>query len=399
MIFTLYHQNPKKTKTAISALAVALALGITVFAEQKLQLFFTGVLIGLVFIHFNFGFAGYWGSFWKRQETVGVRSHLWLIAIGTLIFFPALNLLPENGIDAAGAVRPFGVNVLVGAAIFGVGMAISSACSSGTIRLMGEFKLRYYWVFFWMIIGGTFAASQSEIWMEWETWGLFSLATDLPWAAGLLINLAIIGALYAFFIWIEKRKHNQVASIICFNENGKKLQISPLLWATIVLVILNFTILVLSAYPWAISWVFPKLGILGIQYFELPFEWDFWEYTASYESALEKPWTQDNIMLTTLGMFAGVAAYHLISKTLPIEKAEQVEKNKGVKSIQFTHLFTPIIAGSLMGYGAVISFGCNIGGFFSAIISGSLHGWLWLVSAFFALGLTTLIISKCGFTR
>jgi hypothetical protein len=40
-----------------------------------------------------------------------------------------------------------------------------------------------------------------------------------------------------------------------------------------------------------------------------------------------------------------------------------------------------IIGGLLMGYGAVIAFGCNIGAFFSGIGSGSLHGWLWALSA------------------
>ena len=38
--------------------------------------------------------------------------------------------------------------------------------------------------------------------------------------------------------------------------------------------------------------------------------------------------------------------------------------------------------GFLMGYGAQISFGCNIGSYISGIISGSMHGWLWLVFAF-----------------
>ena len=34
-----------------------------------------------------------------------------------------------------------------------------------------------------------------------------------------------------------------------------------------------------------------------------------------------------------------------------------------------------------MGYGARIAFGCNIGAFFSGIISTSLHGWLWIALA------------------
>jgi hypothetical protein len=46
-------------------------------------------------------------------------------------------------------------------------------------------------------------------------------------------------------------------------------------------------------------------------------------------------------------------------------------------------LIAAIIGGLLLGYGARLAYGCNIGAYFSGIVSGSLHGWLWLVSAFF----------------
>lgn len=38
--------------------------------------------------------------------------------------------------------------------------------------------------------------------------------------------------------------------------------------------------------------------------------------------------------------------------------------------------------GLLLGYGATIGFGCNIGAFFGGVVSGSLHGWIWFVMAF-----------------
>jgi hypothetical protein len=41
-----------------------------------------------------------------------------------------------------------------------------------------------------------------------------------------------------------------------------------------------------------------------------------------------------------------------------------------------------VIGGLLLGYGARIAYGCNIGAYFSGIASGSVHGWLWLVAAF-----------------
>ena len=36
----------------------------------------------------------------------------------------------------------------------------------------------------------------------------------------------------------------------------------------------------------------------------------------------------------------------------------------------------------MLGYGARLAYGCNIGAYFSGVASGSLHGWLWLVAAF-----------------
>ncbi len=41
-----------------------------------------------------------------------------------------------------------------------------------------------------------------------------------------------------------------------------------------------------------------------------------------------------------------------------------------------------VIGGLLLGYGARLAFGCNIGAYFSGILSGSLHAWLWLPAAF-----------------
>jgi hypothetical protein len=41
-----------------------------------------------------------------------------------------------------------------------------------------------------------------------------------------------------------------------------------------------------------------------------------------------------------------------------------------------------VIGGLLLGYGARLAYGCNIGAYFSGIASASLHGWVWLVAAF-----------------
>jgi len=45
-------------------------------------------------------------------------------------------------------------------------------------------------------------------------------------------------------------------------------------------------------------------------------------------------------------------------------------------------LAAAVVGGLMLGYGARIAYGCNIGAYFSGVSSTSLHGWVWLASAF-----------------
>ena len=48
-----------------------------------------------------------------------------------------------------------------------------------------------------------------------------------------------------------------------------------------------------------------------------------------------------------------------------------------------------VLGGLLLGYGARIAYGCNIGAYFSGIASSSVHGWLWFAAAFAGNGVGT----------
>ncbi len=76
-------------------------------------------------------------------------------------------------------------------------------------------------------------------------------------------------------------------------------------------------------------------------------------------------------------------------------------------SVPARSLAAAVIGGLLLGYGARVAYGCNIGAYFSGIASGSLHGWLWLPAAFagntigtylrpaFGLGVERTALPKC----
>ena len=73
------------------------------------------------------------------------------------------------------------------------------------------------------------------------------------------------------------------------------------------------------------------------------------------------------------------------SNPIPVVAVNQapVPSSKTVKArtVPLKPLAAAVIGGLLLGYGARLAFGCNIGAFFSGVASGSLHGWLWLAAA------------------
>ena len=57
-------------------------------------------------------------------------------------------------------------------------------------------------------------------------------------------------------------------------------------------------------------------------------------------------------------------------------------KWKPTLKIKPKDLATAILGGLLMGYGARLAYGCNIGAYLGGLVSGSMHGWWWLIFGF-----------------
>ncbi|WP_319380703.1 YeeE/YedE thiosulfate transporter family protein [Thiomicrorhabdus sp.] len=392
MFFTLYHSGVRRRKCreVIAVFAVLIALAWLAGSVGNLGLLGLGIALGIVFHYFSFGFAGFWRQAILERKTLGMRSHLLLLAVGGVLFFPTLALLPGLGYDVAGAIRPLGLNVLIGAFIFGIGMTLVGSCSSGTLRQMGALNWRFYYVFLWMVIGGTLAAAQMDFWLELPTLGTFSAAVDVPWYLGLSAHLAVISVLYYFLLRWEQSESARIEPLMNREAGWRS---SPLVPAVLLLAVLNYLILLVSQYPWAISWIFPKLGILGIQALSLPIDWEFWEFAAQNEAGLSKSVLDDSIMLTSLGMVVGVSLAFWGQAFLKGAKAAEGREPKSFCGTcdRIKRLLFSALTGAMMGYGAVIAFGCNVGGFFSGIISGSLHGWLWMFSALMGMSLTLFV--------
>ncbi len=144
--------------------------------------------------------------------------------------------------------------------------------------------------------------------------------------------------------------------------------------------LLNILLFSLWGAPWSVTtgmayfaaWVSELLGAA-------PHNWHFFR---------EKLFIEDWHCIcaypnTTLAYFSFPLLYHfmavMMGSFLGALLAGEFRIRKW-RSVRF--LYTALLGGGLMGFGARIALGCNIGAFFSAIPSFSLHGW---VFAFFTL--------------
>ena len=151
----------------------------------------------------------------------------------------------------------------------------------------------------------------------------------------------------------------------------------------IILAVLNLLLLVFTGSPWRITsgflywgaWVLEKLG----------FNPATWYYFSAYGNKLSPTETflNNSFTVINIAVIAGVLLITLWNSEFKWKKI------KSVKQFAFA-----LGGGIIMGYGTRLSFGCNIGAFFSAIPSFSLHGWVYGIFMFAGAWIGNKILTK-----
>lgn len=134
---------------------------------------------------------------------------------------------------------------------------------------------------------------------------------------------------------------------------------------------LNTLLLFTTGSAWKITTSFLYLGVGILD--KLGINTDDWYYLKNYGIKLNAGETYFNNSLVI--MTAAIILGSLISVLFTSEF--KFKKIKDKKQLMFA-----LAGGIIMGYGTRLSFGCNIGAYFSAIPSLSLHGWIFGIFAF-----------------
>lgn len=362
---------------ALGGLTVgALLIGWAVDGRQA-ALFLLGGFLGVALYHAAFGFTGGWRALVVERRGAGVRAQLLAIGLALVAFTPILASGSVMGQSVVGAVAPVGVSVFLGALLFGLGMQLGGGCGSGTLFTAGGGNARMLITLAFFVVGAVVGTAHLPAWLALPSLPPMALGTVFgPWVA-MLTQLAVLAGL-AWLTWaMEQRRWGGSAPTPHRVGDGtpwteRLLQGPwPLLWGAVALAAGNLATLLLAGHPWSITFAFGLWGAKVTQAIGVDVAaWPFW--AAGYSAqALASSVLQDVTSVMNFGLILGaLAAAGLAGKVAPDVP------------VPTRSLLAAAIGGLLMGYGARLAFGCNIGALFSGIASGSLHGWLWLLAAF-----------------
>lgn len=363
----------KSAWLAVAALLVTSSL-YYVWSEQsafEAQLLLLGMGLGLCLYHASFGFTTAWRRLIVDRDATGLHAQLVMLAISVLLFFPVLGAGELFGNSVSGFVRPLGMSVIFGAFIFGVGMQIANGCASGNLYHLGGGQVRAIPVILGFSGGALWATLDYEWWTTLPQLAPIGLIETLGVVPAILANLAVFAAIY--FATRSFGKSDTAARNVDTPFWSRLVQGPwPMLWGAIGLAVLNFVTLAMLGRPWAVALAYPVWGAKAAEMFNIDLELDFTTYwmQPGRDTALLDPLTADAGSLMNIGVIIGA----LFAAALA---------GRFVLSLKITprQFIGGLLGGVLLGYGATISFGCNIGAFIGGVVSGSVHGWLWIVCA------------------
>lgn len=363
-------------------------------------LWWIGVLLGFTFYRSGYGFTRAWRNLVTRHSTVGVRAHLLWVVLASCLIFPVFRY-GWLGNDVFDIMRPVGLMMLSGAFIFGIGMQVAGSCTSGSMYRSGSGQVRLWFSILGIIVGAFFASLQYGNWTDLPIFFVYSYQRELPLVLAIGAQVGIVGMLWLVLHKLEINWRGNAAGIFDHNEprsslaginqsldveagtlSGKKhwlFERWTLGAGSIILAVLSLAALVLLNRPWVISLAFPLWSAKLAAAIGLEYDFEFWDYWGipQNESMLSLGLFEDVTSLMNFGFILGAswAALSLIKRI-----AENKKQARNFKDLVYRPVIT-FIGGMLMGYGAIIGLGCNIGGFIAAVISGSVHGWAWVVAA------------------
>jgi uncharacterized membrane protein YedE/YeeE len=339
---------------AILATAVLVALVVLDGQPLSAALILGGFALGVAFLKFEFSFTAAWRRFLVSGEAGGLLAALLLIAVAALVIVPVAALVPGFG----GAIAPIGPSLIIGAFVFGIGMQLANGCGSGTLYTAGGGSGRMLITLALFIVGSVIGSLHLPAFLRLGGVDPILASTYFGAWGGLAVTLASLAAVAFVIATIAKKRGAS------FKPR------TSILIGAVVIGLLSIAVFLAARHPWSVTFGFTVWGakiaaLAGIDFSGA----EFWQWPGP-KRALAESLLSDTSSLTDFGMILGAMAAAAAAKPFARNAWPPAQS-----------LLAAAIGGLLMGWGARIGFGCNIGAFVGGVASGSLHGWIWFAAA------------------
>ena len=311
---------------------------------RAVALLLVAAALGIVFLTTNFGYTGAFRAWIARRDGSGLAAGIAVAMVVASVIVPIASLIPGySGFEA-----PIGAPLIGGAALFGAGMQWGNGCGSGTLYAAGGGSRRMWVVLPFFCCGGVLGSLALPAALSLPAIPEIVLPRILgPWF-GLAATLLLAAALTGLVLGRGPR------------PSTAQLKAAVLIGA---LAALAFA---LSGQPWGVTtgltlWGAKAAAALGFDVAHTT----FWSWDGPQQALVGSVLAQDSSLMD-IGMLLGATI-----------AAARTNTFRNQTSPPFRGLLGAAIGGLLMGIGARLSFGCNIGALVGGIASGSLHGFVW----------------------
>jgi len=339
---------------ALASTAILIALVLLDHQPASAALIIGGFGLGIAFLKAEFSYTASWRRFLTRGEAGGLLGGLVVIAVCALAVVPVAALSPRFG----GAIAPLGPSLVIGAFVFGIGMQLANGCGSGTLYTVGGGSGRMLVTLLFFVVGSVFGSLSLPAFLSLG--GVDPvLASDYLGAwGGLAATLVSIAIAAALIIAVAKRRGANFMPSRNYLVGGA------------VIGLLCVGVFAAGGHPWSVTFGYTVWGAKAAT--ALGFDLSqsaFWQWPGP-KHALAESVLSDTSSLTDFGMLFGAMAAAAATKPFAAVPWPPVKS-----------LLAAGVGGLLMGWGARLGFGCNIGAFVGGVASGSLHGWIWFLAA------------------
>lgn len=370
------------SRALLKGFSVLLALGVAFLyglREPRLAVFWLfGLGLGVAMQRGRFCFASAFRDLYMLRDGRVVKGIVAGMAVATIGFsLIAYRTAPDLS-RPVGNVAPVGPATLLGGFLFGLGMVLGGGCASGMLYRIGEGYVASLFTLMGAMLGMFAVALQ---WPWWWTAVISPmprlwLPQFLGWGGAIGINLLALLLFYLGVVAWEARGGPVVRPAPtpapawtvkarlqrAWDQAFRHPWPAPI--AGVTLGILN-VYLFLWDKPWGITtevsrWAGWVAYLLGYPADRLLY---YAEKSPGFGLLQHIPWLSSGTLLN-LGLVAGAFLAAVLADEFRVRTARPLR------------YLQALIGGVLLGYGARIAMGCNIGGFFSAVPSLAVSGWV-----------------------